>query len=1017
MVVDGGLVQIVTDDEDGVVFGGPANPLGILNPSLPLEFEVTVTGSGVVEAWVDFNFDGDWDDPNEQIISAATPGAIFTGAPGETTSRRFTIQVPASVAQAATTTLTYARFRVSSDGGLQPTGLALSGEVEDYVLTILPGSPPVISEANSQLSYTVDEDAVLQAFDADDSLTIGQTNDNGILAALLRQTPPVDPDGDDIAVYAGDVGVRSLTDAMGNVVGTLDLAADGTFRFEPVPDYFGTVVFTARVTDVKPGAPETQLVSATPLTITINVLPVNDPPIAVVTPVEVRRTTLEDVAITFTAEELTAFYSPGPANEAGQPLFIQSAGIDGTGFQTVLGGILQLIDGNLIYTPPQDYPGPGPDRFVYYVADDPQDPNQTSERSATLGTVIITIQSVNDPPIVGNDSFVFESGQQPYQMLIGAPGVPNSLLGNDLPGPADEVAAGQTIELIRSDFPMATQRGGTVALSASGTHLIYTPPANYNGPDQFNYRVRDNGSPAETSTGTVLLSVVGTVNSPPQFIGINGNPSQTSLQFNESKETEQVFDYNLNAWFIDPEGDSSSFTVTSSRPELVATELIHDPATGATTLRLRLQSYQFGNATLTVRATNIGVPSPLTTEVLIPVTVINTPDPPVLIGTLHPLVANEDDTIVRNLATVFYDPDGGQLAYTVSRFGNLLNPTAAQIAASGLVQSIGFIGNQMTIRLVPDAHGSVDIEITASDGTAFVTDAFTLTVNSVPDAPTGRDDFYNVPTGGQLRVLNPAMGLLANDTDPDGDTFPGTSERLRVHPDYVTQPHRGTVQVNADGTFVYTNVSGVPGDVDTFTYRAVDPTNRLSGVVTVTLNLGRSLYQNPIPGMRADVTADGHITPLDALRILNRLSRAGRPALPVSELTTPPPDFLDVNGNGVVEIIDAMLVLNELAARNRLGSGEGEAVAATSQLTTEMYAAAPISLPVSIQPVDRVFAPTSTIDESVDLAWDADSAGDPMESLAIARSRQVADDEDSSSDDSVSATDEALLSWMDGTSF
>lgn len=1018
VVIDGNLVRILTDDEDGVVFGGSANPQGLLNPHVPLEFAVTVTGSGVLEAWIDFNFDGDWDDPNEQIISAATPGAIFTGQPGEATTRWFTIQVPASATLPAGSAPieTYARFRVSSDGGLQPTGLALSGEVEDYALTILAGSPPDINESNSQLSYTVDEDTALQAFDVDDTLTIGQSNDNGILAALLRQTTPVDPDGDEIAVYAGDTGIRSLTDAYGNLAGTLDLAADGTFRFEPAPDYFGTVTFTARVTDVNVSHPERQLHSPTPLTVTLNVLPVNDPPVAVITPVELHRTTQEDVAITFTPEELTAFYSPGPANEAGQTLLIQSAGIDGTGFQTVLGGVLQLIDGNLIYTPPTDFPGPGPDRFVYIVADDPHDPSQVSESSPTFGTVIIDIQAVNDPPVAGNDSFTFDV-DAPYVITIGAPGVAGSLLGNDSAGPADEVAAGQTVELVRSDFPMATQRGGTVQLSADQTQLIYTPPANYNGPDQFDYRIRDNGSPVESATGTVQINILGAVNSPPQFIGINGDPTQTSLSFNESKETEQVFDYNLNSWFIDPEGDSSTYTVTSSRPGLITTELLTNPATGATTLRVRLQPYQFGTATLTVRATNIGVDSPLTSEVLVPVSVTNTPDPPVLIGTLDPLVVNEDETVIRNLATVFSDPDGTPLSYRVTRFDGIVNPTLSQIAASGLVQSISFVGDQMTIRLVPDAHGTVDIEITASDETTSVTDAFRLTVNSVADAPRGNADFYNVPTGGQLQMLNPASGLLANDSDPDGDKFPGTNETLRVHLPSVTAPQLGTVQVNADGTFVYTNISGVPGDVDSFTYRPIDPTGRMGSVVTVTLNMGRSLYQNPIPGYRADVTADGFVSPLDALRVLNTLSMAGTASMPVSSLTSPPPDYLDVDGNGRVELLDALIVLNDLAARNRGLLGEGEAVAALS--ASEVYAAAPISLPITIQPVDRLLAPVSTVStmaSPADLPWEFDPTTESAEVLALIRSQQAAAPAESADDDSPNAHDEALLDWTDATS-
>jgi len=1000
VVVVGDTVRVITDDEDGVKFTSEANPFGVINPGMPLEIEITVTGSGVVEAWIDFNFDGDWNDPNEQIISAATPGAIFTSAPGVAVTRTFLIPIPATAPRPTSPTVTFARFRVSADGGLSPTGLALSGEVEDYALTILPGSPPIVTAENRVLQYNVDEDGILQARDFDGTLTPNITNDNSILVGI------VDPDGDTIGVFAEDVGDRTLLDSAGEVAGELSLFGDGTFTFVPAPDYFGSTSFTARVTDIKPGSPETQLLSPIALTVTITVDPVNDPPFAITTPVELRRTTDEDVAITFTRQELTAFFSPGPANEAYQPLSIQSAGVNGTGFQTELGGSLQLVDGNIRYTPPLNFPGPGPDRFTYVVADDPLDPNQFVETAATLGTVLIDIVSVNDPPIVTNDSFTFE-GAGPFTIPITGPG---GILTNDLPGPPDEVAEGQTISLVAGQFPKGTLRGGVVDFSTDGLTLVYTPPANFSGPDQFEYRVVDTGIPPATATGTVLINVDGD-NSPPIFIGINGDTDRRSLQFTESKQTEQVFDFNLNSWFFDPEGDASTFTVSSSNPGVVIATLTQDPATGATTLRLRLPSYQFGTSTLTIVATNVGDGPSSTTEV--PVTVIDTPDPPVLIGTLNPLAANEDETIVRNLATVFFDPDGGPLFYAVTRIGNIINPTAAQIAASGLVQSVVFSGDQMTINLVPDAYGSIQMEIRASDGTFAVTDSFTLNVAPVPDAPVGNPNTYQVPIGGRLQVLNPAQGVLSNDTDADNDVFPGTNQKVRVDLASVTQPALGTLTMNADGTFIYNNTGGETGNVDTFTYRPIDPTGRLGNVVTVSLQIGPSLYQNPIPGFQFDVTADGFITPLDALRVLNLLASRRSAGVPVSSLTAPPPDFYDVNGDGQITPLDALLVITEIGRRNRLQLGEGEGAAMAFASTSQVFASSSISLPETERHWDEPQTATYTVIADPMNDWFGDHDDDQTDLLAddvTTRRTRSADGNNMNE-----AVDEALLSWMDAT--
>ena len=129
-------------------------PNGVLNKGVQTPVSVTVTGGGVVDAWIDFNADGDWDDPGEQIISVATPGAIFSDV-GEPVTRVFNVTVPQVAPNPPVPLDTYARFRVSRDGGLQPNGLALSGEVEDYIVKILPGGPPIIGVGAANRTFTV----------------------------------------------------------------------------------------------------------------------------------------------------------------------------------------------------------------------------------------------------------------------------------------------------------------------------------------------------------------------------------------------------------------------------------------------------------------------------------------------------------------------------------------------------------------------------------------------------------------------------------------------------------------------------------------------------------------------------------------------------------------------------------------------------------------------------------------------------------------------------------------------
>lgn len=120
------------DDEDGVVL----QP--ILVPGIPAA--VLVNGGpsgGMLDAWIDFNDDKSFDHPGEHLFG----GTSWALTPGVNPPLSFT--VPAT---ATTGITTCARFRLSINGGLLPTGSAPDGEVEDYVVEIqeLPGDTGTI---------------------------------------------------------------------------------------------------------------------------------------------------------------------------------------------------------------------------------------------------------------------------------------------------------------------------------------------------------------------------------------------------------------------------------------------------------------------------------------------------------------------------------------------------------------------------------------------------------------------------------------------------------------------------------------------------------------------------------------------------------------------------------------------------------------------------------------------------------------------------------------------------------
>ena len=103
-----------TDDDDGVVLQGELIPCGTA------QVEITASTIGFVDAWVDFNTDGDWDEAGEQIF-------VAEGVVAGLNSLSFSVPCDATPAS-----LAFARFRYGSSGGLAQGGLAEDGEVEDY---------------------------------------------------------------------------------------------------------------------------------------------------------------------------------------------------------------------------------------------------------------------------------------------------------------------------------------------------------------------------------------------------------------------------------------------------------------------------------------------------------------------------------------------------------------------------------------------------------------------------------------------------------------------------------------------------------------------------------------------------------------------------------------------------------------------------------------------------------------------------------------------------------------------
>jgi len=99
---------------------------------------------------------------------------------------------------------------------------------------------------------------------------------------------------------------------------------------------------------------------------------------------------------------------------------------------------------------------------------------------------------------------------------------------------------------------------------------------------------------------------------------------------------------------------------------------------------------------------------------------------------------------------------------------------------------------------------------------------FTSTVTRLNHAPEPESDSYIGAADATLSIAA-VDGVLANDSDPDGDPL---TVRVGVPPTV------GTVELAADGGFVYTPGGGFAG-VDSFTYLASDGTEEVSATVNL----------------------------------------------------------------------------------------------------------------------------------------------------------------------------------------
>ncbi|MGV0599578.1 Ig-like domain-containing protein [Mycolicibacterium pulveris] len=619
----------------------------------------------------------------------------------------------------------------------------------------------------------------------------------------------VDVDGDDLSVQLAQQPLH----------GTVSLNEDGSFTYTPTSDFHGVDSFVYTVTDGNGG-------TAT-ATVYVTVNPVNDAPVAV------------DDAVTVDEDS-----GASVIDVLGNDTDVDGDALSVTTVSSAGNGTVTLIDGVITYTPDTDFHGT--DSFTYTVSD--------GNGGTATATVYVTVNPVNDAPVAGDDS---ASTDQDTPVVI-------DVLGNDY-----DVDAGDRLALLLTQQPQY----GQASLNDDGT-ITYTPNPGFHGTDTFSYQLDDGTDTSNIATVTITVHQAPLVANDDYVVTDEDTSVLIDVLANDSDPTGDT----ITGITIEYDGDGAidlrdpeRFTFTYiPRPDFFGTDTI--------TYYLRDADGRISNvATVTITVNPVN-DDPVAADDLV---TVDEDSGATVIDVLGNDTDVEDDeltvtgvgtasngTVMWTDGVITYTPDADfhgadSFTYTISD-GNggtatatvhvTVNPVNDEPVASDDIvtvrtnsgpTAVDVLGNDSDVDgdnlSVTDVGTANNGTVTLSDGvitytpdTGFVgSDSFTYTVNdgnggvatatvhvTVNNPPVANDDEAFTEVGVPI-VIN----VLENDFYPSGE------DRLSVR--IIHEPHRGTAEVNEDGTITYTPEDGFRGP-DHFWYEISDGTGaRASAFVDI----------------------------------------------------------------------------------------------------------------------------------------------------------------------------------------
>ena len=622
--------------------------------------------------------------------------------------------------------------------------------------------------------------------------------------------------------------------------GTVTLVADGTYTYQPAPNFNGTDTFQVTVSDGAGGT--------TTVTVTVTVTPVNDSPVAA----DDAATTDQNTPIPVSGASVLA----NDSDPDGDALVVSAVAGGGVGVATAgsAGGTFVIhADGTYSFDPGTAFrdlkPGEQRATQVTYTVSDGQG-------GTAIATLTVTVTGLNDGPVAVGDTATTPAGTPVTGVVTSNDSDPDgdvlTVVGVGVGTPAGGVGS-----------PVAGSAGGSFVVQADGSYG-FVPDSSFADLRPGESRVTSVDYQISDGRGGFAVATISVT-----VLGVNDAPTAGPLPPRSGSDGQAV-SYNPASAFSDVDGDALTYSASGLPPGLTI-----NAATGLISGTLTSNASQGGTGgayTVSVTATD---PGGLSVTRTFTWTVTN---PPPVAGN-DAITTPEDTPVNGTVAGNDSDPDGDPLTYAL-----VTGPTKGSVTLNpdgtySYQPAANVTGTDSFVYQVSDGQG----------GTAQAT--VTITITPVNDPPVAVDDpnSFTIAEEGSVTIRP-----LANDSDVEGDPLTITAiDGQAISVGQTVAVTGGTVTLNGDGSLTFTAATDYSG-TPSFRYTISDGTATATATVSGTVTPVNDAPVNTLPSS-LDGTEDVDL-PITGLSISD--PDAGNASVQVT-LSVPVGTLTMVAGSGI----------------------------------------------------------------------------------------------------------------------